>query len=154
MASIKSFWARAKEPVLYTTLGALLILSVKQCDDGNKARETNKTVKSVAEQIDSIKDNTDELIADVDATLDVVKKNNKIVNRTEDKIDSLQELLQETADTILAHVDSCCDCNKKPVVKPKPKPRPVPRDTVYADKPKPQQITVDVICVKNKGIRR
>ena len=142
--NIKNLWARAKEPVLYTTLGALLILSVKQCGDGNKSRETNDVVKSVAEKIDSVADDTDTVKAYAKATYNVAVENNNIVKRTESKVDALQE----TADTILAHVDSCCDCNKKPVVRPRrPASRPVPRDTVPAVKPQPNPCPRDTVVI-------
>lgn len=135
---VKKFLSHAKVPAMFTMLGAILALNIKTCSDGNKSRETNDVVKSVAEKIDSVRMDADTVKAYSVATYDVAVKNNEIVKRTEEKVDALQE----TADTILAHVDSCCDCNKKPVVRPRrPAPRPVPRstprDTVPAVKPKP-----------------
>ncbi len=135
---VKNFLSRAKVPAMFTMLGAILLLNVKTCSDGNKSRETNGVVKSVAEKIDSVQMDVDTVKAYSVATYDVAVKNNEIVKRTEEKVDALQE----TADTILAHVDSCCDCNQKPVVRPRrpaPRsvPRPTPRDTVPAAKPKP-----------------
>ncbi len=104
-----NFWLKAKDPVLFTMLGALLVLSIKTCGDGNKARETNEIVKDVATNVDTIKQNTDTVKATVKAV-------HKIVTRTEKKVD----VLQETADSILAKVDSCCDCEPKhkPIVQP------------------------------------
>ncbi|MBQ9540305.1 MAG: hypothetical protein IJU89_02670 [Alphaproteobacteria bacterium] len=143
--NFRNFWTRAKEPVLYTALGALLILSVKNCSDGNKSRETNDVVKSVAEQIDSVQMDTDTVKAYATATYNVAQENNTVVKRTEGKVDNVQE----TVDTILAHVDSCCDCNARPVVRPRrPAPRSVPRDTVPAAKPKPCPRDTVVVVVK------
>ena len=135
---VKNFLSRAKVPAMFTMLGAILLLNVKTCSDGNKSRKTNDVVKSVAEKIDSVRMDADTVKAYSVATYDVVVENNEIVKRTEKKVDALQE----TADTILAHVDSCCDCNKKPVVRPR---RPVPRDTVPAGKPKP--CTPDTVVI-------
>ena len=139
---VKNFLSRAKVPAMFTMLGAILLLNVKTCSDGNKSRKTNDVVKSVAEKIDSVRMDADTVKAYSVATYDVVVENNEIVKRTEKKVDALQE----TADTILAHVDSCCDCNKKPVVRPRrPAPRSTPRDTVPAGKPKP--CTPDTVVI-------
>lgn len=101
----QAFWAKAKDPVLFTVLGALLILAMKNCGDGNRARETNDIVKEVAANVDTIKHDADTVKATVKAV-------HKIVTRTEKKVDCVQE----TADSILAKIDSCCGCicNKKP----------------------------------------
>ena len=49
----------------------------------------------------------------------------------------------------IIHVDSCCDCNARPVVRPRrPAPRSVPRDTVPAAKPKPCPRDTVVVVVK------
>ncbi len=133
----KRFLGRAEKPALFVMMAALLGISVKNCSDGDKSRETNEIVRDVAETVDSVADNM-ATEASVSAIYNVAVENNKIVNRTEEKVDALQE----TADTILAHVDSCCDCNKKPVVRPR---RPVPRDTVPAAKPKP--CTPDTVVI-------
>lgn len=143
---VKKFLSRAKVPAMFTMLGAILALNIKTCSDGNKSRETNGVVKSVAEKIDSVRMDADTVKAYSVATYDVVFQNNEIVKRTEKKVDALQE----TADTILAHVDSCCDCNKKPVVPlrrpmPRPVPRHTPRDTVPAVKPNP--CTPDTVVI-------
>ncbi|MBP5794943.1 MAG: hypothetical protein J6W41_02915 [Alphaproteobacteria bacterium] len=134
----KRFLGRAEKPALFVMMAALLGISVKNCSDGDKSRETNDVVKSVAEKIDSVRMDADTVKAYSVATYNVAVENNKIVNRTEEKVDALQE----TADTILAHVDSCCDCNKKPVVRPR---RLVPRDTVPAAKPEP--CTPDTVVI-------
>ena len=143
--SLKNVWARAERPVLYVTLGALLLLGIKNCSDGDVARETNKDVKKVVASTDSLKRDADTIKAFDKATYTVVQ-------RTEVKVDDLQE----TADSILSMVDSCCDCHKQSEQKPAPKkrkpvavkpepPKPhkpdtvvvVRRDTVYVDNPRP-----------------
>ena len=145
--SLRNIWARAKEPVLYVTLGVLVLLSVKNCSNGDTARETNENVKDAVAKIDSLK-------VDADTIKDYNKATYTVVTRTERKVDDLQE----TADSILSIVDSCCDCNKQPeqeqpkpapskktsVVKPKKNPiKPEPKqDTI----PVKQTITVSVIC--------
>lgn len=131
---VKNFLSRAKVPAMFTMLGAILALNIKTCSDGNKSRETNDVVKSVAEKIDSVQMDADTVKAYVRATHNVAVENNGIAKRIEEKVDNVKE----TVDTILAHVDSCCDCNARPVVRPRrPAPRSVPRDTVPAAKPKP-----------------
>ncbi len=142
---IKNFLSRAKVPAMFTMLGAILALNIKTCSDGNKSRETNDVVKSVAEQIDSVQMDSDTVKAYAKATYNVAVENNSIANRIEEKVDNVQE----TVDTILAHVDSCCDCNARPVVRPRrPAPRSVPRDTVPAAKPKPCPRDTVVVVVK------
>jgi len=142
---VKNFLSRAKVPAMFTMLGAILALNIKTCSDGDKSRETNDVVKSVAEQIDSVQMNADTVKAYVRATYNVAVENNSIANRIEEKVDNVQE----TVDTILAHVDSCCDCNARPVVRPRrPAPRSVPRDTVPAAKPKPCPRDTVVVVVK------
>lgn len=142
--SLKNVWARAEKPVLYTTLGALLLLGIKNCSDGDVARETNENVKKVVANTDSLKNDADTIKAFTKAT-------NTIVDRTEHKVDNLQE----TADSILSIVDSCCDCNKQPEQKPVPKKKkPVVEPKKNPVKPEPKQdtipvkptITVGVIC--------
>lgn len=146
--SLKNVWARAERPVLYVTLGALLLLGIKNCSDGDVARETNEGVKKVLGDTDLLKRDTDTIKAFSKATYTVVQ-------RTEAKVDDLQE----TADSILSIVDSCCDCDKqreqkpapkkkKPVVEPKknpvkPEPKPEPKQDTIPVKP---TITVSVIC--------
>ncbi len=142
---VKNFLSRAKVPAMFTMLGAILALNIKTCSDGNKSRETNDVVKSVAEQIDSVQMDADTVKAYVRATYNVAVENNSIANRIEEKVDNVKE----TVDTILAHVDSCCDCNARPVVRPRrPAPRSVPRDTVPAAKPKPCPRDTVVVVVK------
>lgn len=142
---VKNFLSRAKVPAMFTMLGAILALNIKTCSDGDKSRETNDVVKSVAEQIDSVQMNADTVKAYVRATYNVAVENNSIANRIEEKVDNVKE----TVDTILAHVDSCCDCNARPVVRPRrPAPRSVPRDTVPAAKPKPCPRDTVVVVVK------
>ncbi len=126
----KRFLGRAEKPALFVMMAALLGISVKNCSDGDKSRETNEIVRDVAETVDSVADNM-ATEASVSAIYSVAVENNKIVNRTEKKVDALQET-----------VDSCCDCNKKPVVRPR---RPVPRDTVPAVKPEP--CTPDTVVI-------
>lgn len=138
--SLKNVWARAKEPVLYVTLGVLVLLSVKNCSDGDGTRKTGEQVQKVITKIDSLK---------VDA--DTIKAYDKamytVVQRTERKVDDLQE----TADSILSIVDSCCDCNKQKQPKPAPKkkkpapvkPEPCSRDTVIVERPVHDTVYVD-----------
>lgn len=126
----KRFLGRVEKPALFVMMAALLGISVKNCSDGDKSRETNEIVRDVAETVDSVADNI-ATEASVSAIYGVAVENNKIVNRTEKKVDALQET-----------VDSCCDCNKKPVVRPR---RPVPRDTVPAVKPEP--CTPDTVVI-------
>ena len=123
---------KCEKPVLYTTLGALLLLAIKNCGDGNKARETNEFVKDVAAGVDTIKQ---ERRMDADTVKHIARETNKVVHRVEKKVDKVQE----TADSILVKVDDCCGCNKKPVVKPI---APVKKDTV------PAKPVVDTIPVK------
>lgn len=146
--SLKNVWARAERPVLYVTLGALLLLGIKNCSDGDVARETNKDVKKVLGDTDLLK-------RDADTTKAFSKATYTVVQRTEAKVDDLQE----TADSILSIVDSCCDCDKqreqkpvpkkrKSVVEPKknpvkPEPKPEPKQDTMPVKP---TITVSVIC--------
>ena len=150
--SLKNVWARAERPVLYVTLGALLLLGIKNCSDGDVARETNEGVKKVLGDTDLLKRDTDTIKAFSKAT-------HTVVQRTETKVDDLQE----TADSILSMVDSCCDCDKQREQKPVPKKRkPVakPRDTivvkktvhdtVYVDKPSQPQDTTRQIMVTCK----
>ncbi|MBR6751974.1 MAG: hypothetical protein IKL95_01740 [Alphaproteobacteria bacterium] len=142
---VKNFLSRAKVPAMFTMLGAILALNIKTCSDGDKSRETNDVVKSVAEQIDSVQMDVDTIKAYATATYSVAQENNTVVKRTEGKVDNVKE----TVDTILAHVDSCCDCNARPVVRPRrPAPRSVPRDTVPAAKPKPCPRDTVVVVVK------
>ncbi len=116
-------WNKIKYPALFTMLGALLILSVKNCSDNKKSRERDDRV---AANIDTImtenRDNSDTIKAYVEA----------IYDKTE-TIDHKIDRVQETADTILAHVeyieDSCCGCNKNPVEKPRKKPTKRTNDT-------------------------
>ena len=146
--SLRNIWARAEKPVLYVTLGTLLLLGIKNCSDGDVVHETNEDVKKVLGDTDSLKRDTDTIKAFSKAT-------HTVVQRTENKVD----YLQETADSILSIVDSCCDCNKqpeqkpvpkkkKPVVEPKknpvkPEPKPEPKQDTVPVKP---TITVSVIC--------
>lgn len=141
--SLRNIWARAKEPVLYVTLGVLVLLLVKNCSDGDGTRKTGEQVQKVITKIDSLK-----------VVADTIKNYNKatytVVTRTEQKVEDLQG----TADSILSMVDSCCDCNKQPeqkpaskkkqpVVEPKENPvKPEPQDTI----PVKSTITVSVIC--------
>lgn len=144
--SLKNVLARAEKPVLYVTLGALLLLGIKNCSDGDVVRETNENVKKVLADTDSLKNDTDTIKAFSKAT-------HTVVQRTESKVD----FLQETEASILQKLDSCCDCDKqreqkqskpapkkkKPVVKPKKnpvKPEPCPRDTVVV-------VVRDTVCV-------
>lgn len=140
--SLRNVWARAKEPVLYVTLGALLLLGIKNCSDGDVVRETNENVKKVVANTDSLKRDADTIKAFSKATYTVVA-------RTEAKVDNLQE----TADSILSIVDSCCDCKKQPEQKqPKPAPKkkkPVAKPKKNPVKPEPKQDTIpDTIPVK------
>lgn len=146
--SLGNVWARAKEHVLYVTLAALLFLGIKDCSDGDVVRETNENVKKVLADTDSLK-------RDTDTTKVLAKKTLTVVQRTEAKVDDLQE----TADSILSIVDSCCDCNKQPEQKPASrKKKPVAEPKKNPVKPEPKQepkpdtipvkptITVSVIC--------
>lgn len=142
--SLRNIWARAEKPVLYTTLAALLLLGIKNCSDGDVARETNEGVKKVLGDTDLLKRDTDTIKA-------FSKETHTVVQRTETKVDDLQK----TADSILSIVDSCCDCNKQPEQKPVPKKRkPVVEPKKNPVKPEPKQdtipvkptITVSVIC--------
>ena len=149
--SLRNIWARAKEPVLYVTLGALLLLGIKNCSDGDGTRKTGEQVQKVITKIDSLKVDADTIKAYDKATYTVV-------TRTEQRVKDLQE----TADSILSIVDSCCDCNKQPeqeqpkpapkkktpVVKPKKNPiKPEPKqDTIPDTIPVKPTITVSVIC--------
>ncbi len=156
---VKNFLSRAKVPAMFTMLGAILALNIKTCSDGNKSRETNDVVKSVAENVEAVYADTDTIKAYATATYNVAQENNTVVKRTEGKVDNVKE----TFDTILAHVDSCCDCNARPVVRPRrPAPRSVPRDTVvvvvkpdtvYVPAPKPADtnrgIRLSIECVKD-----
>ncbi len=141
---LKNVLARAERPVLYVTLGALLLLGIKNCSDGDVARETNEGVKKVLGDTDLLK-------RDADTTKAFDKATYTVVQRTEAKVDDLQE----TADSILSIVDSCCDCDKqreqkpvprkrKPVVEPKKNPvKPEPKqDTIPQDTTKQTQIMV------------
>ena len=146
--SLKNVWARAERPVLYVTLGALLLLGIKNCSDGDVARETNEGVKKVLGDTDLLKRDTDTIKA-------FSKETYTVVQRTENKVD----YLQEAEASILQKLDSCCDCNKqpeqkpvpkkkKPVVEPKknpvkPEPKPEPKQDTVPVKP---TITVSVIC--------
>lgn len=146
--SLKNVLVRAERPVLCVTLVALLFLEIKSCSDGDVVRETNEGVKKVLV-------NTDSLKRDADTTKVFSKATHTIVARTERKVDNLQE----TVDSILSIVDSCCDCNKqpeqklasekkKPVAEPKknpvkPEPKPEPKQDTVPVKP---TITVSVIC--------
>ena len=121
----------AKTWALPVGIVVLLILSVKQCSDGNKSRETNETVKKIAENVDTIKQ---ERRLDADTIKAVTKSTNKIVRRTEKKVDEIRAV----EDAILAKIDSCCDCGKKQEVKPvkkqdensvKPQPKPQSKPT-------------------------
>ena len=147
-------WTKAKEPVLFTVLGALLVLSVKNCGDGNKARETNEIVKGVAENVDTIKTETHEIKQDTkdikhdtDTLKAFAKATHKVVTRIEDKVDTLQN----TADSILTKVEECCDCNDK---KPEVRVRPVKRDTVPRVLPKPKRDTVPHVEPKKDTVEK
>jgi len=90
--------------------------------------------------------NTDSLKRDADTTKVLAKKTLMVVQRTEAKVDDLQE----TADSILSMVDSCCDCNKQPEQKPASrKKKPVAEPKKNPVKPEPKQDTIpDTIPVK------
>lgn len=137
--SLRNIWARAEKPVLYTTLAALLLLGIKNCSDGDVARETNEDVKKVLGDTDWLKRDTDTIKA-------FTKVTNTVVQRTEAKVDGLQE----SADSILQKLDSCCDCDKQREQKPAPKKKkPVAEPKKNPVKPEPKQDTVpDTIPVK------
>jgi len=124
------------------TLGVLVLLSVKNCSDGDGTRKTGEQVQEVLTKIDSLK---------VDA--DTIKGYNKaaytVVTKTERKVENLQE----TADSILSIVDSCCDCNKQKQPKPAPKKKtPVVEPKKNPVKPGPKQDTIPQDTTKQTQI--
>ncbi len=157
--NFKTFWNKAKDPVLYVSLGVLIALGVKNCSDNDKAgdaaRDTDSAVRAAIEKIDS---GRVENRQNADTLKDFAEATKEIVKRTDRKVDDLQE----TADTILAHVDSCCDCgcDKKPAPKPRPR-KPVKRpcvldtvvvhDTIYKECGQNNVVRGKVTCTEVRG---
>jgi hypothetical protein len=119
-------WNKVKFPALFTMLGVLLLLSVKNCSDNKKSREGDE---KVAANIDTILQERRNDADTIKAYAEAIYDNTEEINRKVDKV-------QETGDSILARVrhidDSCCGCNDKPVVKPKQKPAKRPADTTVS----------------------
>ena len=138
---LKNLWTRAKDPILFTTLGVLLFLGVKNCSNGDAARETNETIKEVAANVDTIKE---ERRLDADTIKATTRAIHTVVKRTEKKVD----VLQETADSILAKVDSCCDCNQQQPAPKKPVQKPAPKKPVQQPEPRKPVAPKDTVVIK------
>lgn len=139
-----NFLQKAEKPVLYTALGILLFLGIKNYINDEKSDGTKETIQKISENIDTIKAGVDTVKVERRLDADTLKQNVKdidtVVNRTEQKVDTLiiqVQKVQQTADSILDKVEECCDCKKKPVVKPKQKSKPQPKQKVQP-KPQPQ----------------
>ena len=119
-------WNKVKFPALFTMLGVLLLLSVKNCSDNKKSREGDE---KVAANIDTILQERRNDADTIKAYAEAIYDDTEEINHKVDKV-------QETSDSILARVrhidDSCCGCNDKPVVKPKQKPAKRPADTTVS----------------------
>lgn len=159
--NFKTFWNKAKDPVLYLSLGVLIALSVKNCSDNDKAgdaaRDTDSAVRAAIEKIDS---GRVENRQNADTLKDFAEATKEIVKRTDCKVDDLQE----TADTILAHVDSCCNCgcdkqsapkpqHRKPVKRPCVPDTVVVHDTVYQPVDTMEKSLFRVVCTRVVNVR-
>ena len=131
-------WNKVKFPALFTMLGVLLLLSVKNCSDNKNSREGDE---KVAANIDTILQERRNDADTIKAYAEAIYDDTEEINHKVDKV-------QETSDSILARVshidDSCCGCNDKPVVKPRQKPAKRPADTTAS---RPGRRVTDTVYV-------
>ena len=110
-------------------------MNIKSCSDGNKSRETNEIVRDIANDMDTTKQDVKTLTVDADTIKAFSKATNNVVQRIEEKT----EIIEETTDSILAKLDSCCGCNKKNAKKTVKKT--VARQTNKENKTSTQQVS-------------
>ena len=123
-----------KKKIALIAAGGLIVailcfLSVKGCADN---REQDKRLQNLENNDSTLFDNDE----DLRATDSILFNNDQILNRQDSMLNRRVDDLYDSVAGLRHDIDSCCDCNKKPVKKPVKKTVAV-RDTANNNNPVP-----------------